>query len=56
MSPMVGMALMGHKRKSVHDRYSRPQLPALRDAIAKLDDWLAETGLTVVEAGLRAVK
>jgi excisionase family DNA binding protein len=56
VAPMVSMALMGHKRKSVHDRYSRPQLPSLREGVAKLDSWLRENGLNEAEPRLRAVE
>jgi len=35
--PAVSTALMGHKRKSVRDRYIRPTLPMLRQSIRKLD-------------------
>jgi integrase len=43
--PAVSMALMGHKRKSVRDRYIRATLPMLREAIQKLDKWLGENDL-----------
>jgi integrase len=45
--PAVAMALMGHKRKSAHDSYIRPTMPAMREAIAKLDSWLEANDLTV---------
>ena len=41
----------------VWDRYARPQLPALREAVGRLDDWLIENGLVVEsDRELRAVK
>jgi hypothetical protein len=38
----VRMALMGHEPRTVHWGYIHTELPALRDAIRKLEAWAAK--------------
>jgi integrase len=63
IAPAISMALMGHNIRSVgaHGRYIRTRLARMREAIAKLDEWIERNGLdleTILKArrpGLRLV-
>ena len=37
----IRKAIMGHEDGSIHERYTHVELPAKREAIAKLERWIS---------------